>query len=70
MGIDDQLDSLINEFADFLNGTLNKFDKKVNESNSDLVNNDNDLKIAVINEHSDDYVKKNCNKNFREITLN
>lgn len=69
MGVDDQNDSLINELADFLNGTPNKYDYK--ESNVDHVNNENDLNKAIINDNSVEYINQNSKKtqqNFREIT--
>ena len=71
MGVDDQNDSLINELADFLNGTPNKYDEENKETNADLANNENDLNKAIINDPIEEPKKKNFLKsqqNFREIS--
>jgi hypothetical protein len=78
MGADDQNDSLINELADFLNGTSEKKQHINDNTNVDQVENDNNNSLnraVVINDNEEsisekqkEYKSQKIPNKFREIT--
>lgn len=78
MGADDQNDSLIDELADFLNGTPENKDNKMDKDNFNHIENENNIslnKAIVINENeelsTDKHIKSQNHKNpqsFIQIT--